>query len=225
MTGIGVVVPVRDGERYLGEALESVLGQVPAAESVIVVDDGSTDGSAAVARSFGKRVQLLQTPPRGAGAARNSGISRLTSPVIGFLDADDLWLPGALASLSAPFASPDVELVRGHVEEFVSTDVDPRHAPKPATAVSTPGHLVGAVLLTRRSMQRVGPFREDLRVGEFVDWSARAAEAGVREVEVDAVVLRRRLHATNTGRQDPSARADLTRVVRDALRRRREASP
>ncbi|RZS91445.1 glycosyl transferase family 2 [Motilibacter rhizosphaerae] len=224
MTGVAVVVPVRDGERYLGEALDSVLGQVPAPAEVVVVDDGSTDGSAAVARSFGERVSLVQTEARGPGAARNTGIARTTAPVLGFLDADDLWLPGALAVRLAALGA-EVDVVRGRVEEFVSPDVDPAHAPRPATTASTPGHLLGGVLLRRALVERVGPLREDLRVGEFIDWYARAQEAGLVAVDVPEVVLRRRLHATNTGRQDPGSRVDLTRVVREALRRRREVAP
>jgi glycosyltransferase involved in cell wall biosynthesis len=97
---LSVVIPTWNRAGLVGEAVESALGQEGADLEVIVVDDGSTDGTAEVIeRRFGKSVKLLQMAKRsGVGAARNEGVSQATGDLLAFLDSDDLWLPGKLKS-------------------------------------------------------------------------------------------------------------------------------
>ena len=87
----GGVVPVRDGERYLEAALRSLLDQTRPPDELIVVDDGSRDGSASLAEALGARV--LRRPPLGAAAARNAGVRATSADLLAFLDADDLAEP------------------------------------------------------------------------------------------------------------------------------------
>src|ERR1700674_2423418 len=92
---VSVVIPVRDMGRYLGEALRSVLAQDYRPIEVIVVDDGSTDDSAEVARSFPEVIYLSQSH-RGASVARNAGIARSRGSFVAFQDADNVWVPNKL---------------------------------------------------------------------------------------------------------------------------------
>jgi hypothetical protein len=80
------------------------------------------------------------------------------------------------------------------------------------------------MLIRRPAFDRVGPFREDVKVGEFVDWWARAEDLGLRHATVPGLVLRRRIHDTNTGIVQAGSRQDYVRVLRAALERRRGAS-
>src|SRR5690242_4967891 len=91
------IVPVFNGERYLGEALDSIFAQGHQPLEVLVVDDGSTDGSAAVAKSYGDRVRYFFQPNAGPAAARNLGLEAARGEFIAFLDADDLWHRDKLA--------------------------------------------------------------------------------------------------------------------------------
>src|SRR4029077_16235337 len=93
---ISVVIPTWNRAGLVGEAVESALGQEGGDLEVIVVDDGSTDGTAEVIeRRFGKSVKLLRMATRsGVGAARNEGVCQATGDLLAFLDPDDLWLPG-----------------------------------------------------------------------------------------------------------------------------------
>ena len=86
---VSVVSAVRNGERYLSEALESVMGQTLPPDEVLVIDDGSTDATADIARSCGARVM----PRRGRGVsdARNTGIAECRGDLIAFIDHDDVW--------------------------------------------------------------------------------------------------------------------------------------
>src|SRR5258705_11929360 len=86
---ISVVIPAYNASAYLAEALESVRGQTAQPTEVIVVDDGSTDATAAIARAGGATV--LSQPNMGISAARNAGIRAATQPWVAFLAADDLW--------------------------------------------------------------------------------------------------------------------------------------
>ena len=104
---IGVVIPAYNAAHVIAEALESALGQKVPPDQVIVVDDGSTDETAQVVRQFGDRVEYVLQPNRGPSAARNCGWGRLETESVVFLDADDLFLPGALAARRALLAQKD----------------------------------------------------------------------------------------------------------------------
>ncbi len=114
--GVSVVIPARDAEATLAAAIESALAQSPPPLEVIVVDDESKDATAAVARGFGPRVRLLAGSGRGPAAARNIGVRASSGGSVAFLDADDIWLPAALATLREGYrAQPRAGLVFGDV--------------------------------------------------------------------------------------------------------------
>ncbi|MBI4573499.1 MAG: glycosyltransferase family 2 protein, partial [candidate division NC10 bacterium] len=98
MTGplVSVILPVYNGERFLAAAIASILAQDYQPIEVIVVDDGSTDGTAAIARSF-QGVRYLYQPNQGPAFARNAGIAVARGAFIAFLDADDLMVPTRLS--------------------------------------------------------------------------------------------------------------------------------
>ena len=93
---ISVVIPAYNNSRYIGRAIDSILAQTCSADEIIVVDDGSTDNTAEVVRSYGSKVNFIQQENAGAGAARNTGIEAARNEWLAFLDADDEWLPNKL---------------------------------------------------------------------------------------------------------------------------------
>jgi glycosyltransferase involved in cell wall biosynthesis len=90
---VSAVIPAYNAERYIAEAVDSVLGQTYPALECIAVDDGSTDGTTAVVRRFGSGVRLIEQPNAGPGAARNRGAAAASGEFLAFLDADDAWSP------------------------------------------------------------------------------------------------------------------------------------
>ncbi len=219
---ISVIIPTYNAARTLPETLASVRALEHPVE-LLVVDDGSTDATVAIAEAEpGARV--LRRSHQGIGPTRNAGVAAARGELLAFLDADDRFTPAKLR-VQLP-ALEGAELVFGHVRQFLCPSLDPGEAAKlRVDTAPTPGYLLGALLLSRESFARVGPFREDLTVGEFVDWMARAREAGLREVCVPEVVLERRVHASNTGRRERSARGDYVAVLKAALDRRRKREP
>lgn len=225
MSRVSVIVPLRDGAAYVGEALASVLEGTRAPDEVIVVDDGSSDDGPAIAEAVGSPVRVLRRPPAGIGAATNAGLAEASGDLIGFIDADDLWTPEKLASqLAALAADESLDAVFGRAREFHSPDLEPAERDRVLLrAGDHPMRLRGTMLARRGLIDRVGGFDESLTVGEFVDWHDRAERSGMRSLMLDEVVLHRRLHSSNHGRRATGSRLDYVRVARAALERRRAA--
>jgi glycosyltransferase involved in cell wall biosynthesis len=219
---IDAVIAVRDGARYLPEAIDSVLSQTLPPNRLIVVDDGSSDESAAIAESFGDAVAVLRRPPRGTPAALNVALAESTAPLVGFLDADDVWLADKLERQAAVLAErADVEVVYGHVVEFLD-DAPPGLAARTEPA---PGIAKSALLARRSAFDRVGGFDESYAVVDFPEWHARCSDAGVVEHVLAGVVARRRVHGGNvTVRRRDIAHAEYLRLARATLARRRAAA-
>ena len=223
-TLISIIIPVYNCERYLAGAIESVLAQTWRRIETIVVDDGSTDGSADVAKRFGSLVRYDLQPHAGPGAARNRGVELAQGDYLAFLDADDLWVETKLELQMAAFEADTLpDAVFGHVEQFISPDLSRELAERiycPAELV--PGRFPGTLLIRNETFRRVGPFSGGLRVAEFIEWYSRATELGLKDVMLPQMVLRRRIHATNSGIVHRDARLDYVRVLKAALDRRRQ---
>ena len=218
-----MVIPAYNAERYLGEAIESVLGQTHPQIETLVVDDGSEDETFAVARAYGDRIRLARRQNGGIGAARNTGVLLAHGSYFSFVDADDRCLPDKIErQLAALRADPELDMVFGHVREFVSPELPPEaQADVRPPAPPSPWVAPNTMLVRRACFGRVGPFVTDVRVGEGVDWYARAIEAGLKGLTLSEIVLERRLHDSNTGIRERDSRSDYLQVVRSALERRR----
>jgi glycosyltransferase involved in cell wall biosynthesis len=223
---VSVVLPVCDGEAYLAEAIESVLAQDHRRLELIVVDDGSTDRSAAIAERYADdRVTLVRQANQGTGAARNAGLTAARGELIAHLDADDIWLESKLRlQVEAINADPCAGAARGLVEEFISPDlseVERRGLRDPRGPL--PGLVLQAMLIRRPAHELVGGFDPAWQAGQDLDWLLRARERGVRFAHVAEVVVRRRLHAANKGRRHPELATQRCRMIKRSLDRRRAA--
>ncbi|HXY92324.1 MAG TPA: glycosyltransferase family A protein [Acidimicrobiia bacterium] len=216
---VTVIIPVFDDTRYLEAAIDSALAQTHKPYEIIVIDDGSEE-TVVLPRRYPNIVLLGRTPHRGQGAARNAAVARAHGEILAFLDSDDVWLPDKLALQVAALEHDGADMVFGDVEEFVSPDlvVPPGTVPP---VVARRGGTPTSFAVRTRAFRRVGPFREDITIGEFIDWYSRAVEIGLREAEVDAVVARRRIHDRNTGILARDLRTQYAHVLKDALDRRR----
>jgi glycosyltransferase involved in cell wall biosynthesis len=223
---VSVLIVVRDGEAYLAPAIESALAQQHAPLEVLVVDDGSSDATVAVAQRFGPPVRCISQGRRGIGAARNLAVRASRGEYLAFLDADDVWTPHKTScQLEAFAADASLDIVLGQHREFISADLDPATARRLACRSDwEPGYHAGAALMRRSLFERIGLFREDLTTGEYLDWIARAHEHGVREKLLDDRVVMRRIHGSNHGLIHAYARTDYARLLKSALDRRRAAA-
>ena len=229
---ISCIVPVFNGERYLREALDSILAQTYRPLEVVVVDDGSTDGTAAVVASYGEQIRYLSQPNAGPAAARNLGLQAAIGEFIAFLDADDLWHPEKLARQMARFAArPKLALCVTHARNFWIPELSEeaaRYRGHPRLAEALPGYLTSTLLARRTLFDTPGQFNAALRLGEDTDWFLRAAERGVVMELVSEVLVYRRLHQTTLSWRLVSVnsheRDDLVQVLKASLDRRRRQS-
>ena len=186
-TRVCVVIPSRDCGALLPAALASVRAQTLAAARVVVVDDGSTDGTAellapAVARG---ELTLLRTPGAGPAAARNAGIRAAGEELVAFLDADDELEPDALRVLSAALAAePGAGFCVCDVARIHPDRVEVRAGRPPdgdlLRAILRGNFIERAVLFRRRALLDAGLFDESLRILEDWELSIRLLAGGVR---------------------------------------------
>ena len=231
---VSCIVPVFNGETYLREALDSILTQTYGALDVLVVDDGSTDGTAALAASYGTAVRYVRQDNAGAPSARNLGLQAAQGEFIAFLDADDIWHREKLARQMARFdAQPALEACVTHIQNFWIDDLaeEAERLRDHPLAQPQPGYVTVTLLARRDVFARVGGFNTALTVGDPMEWFARAIEAGVRIELLPDTLVYRRMHRHNLSwesgveRQMTGAmKAAIVRVVKDTLDRRRSGS-
>ena len=222
---VSVIIPVYNYDRYLGEAIASVLSQTHQYLEVIVVDDGSTDQSGEVARSFGGRgVRYCHQVHAGIGPARNKGVELARGDFLAFLDADDRWPEEKLERQVEAFENhPALEMIFGQAVQLQNgpewdAGVKDKKLPE---AGMVPGMVPGTMLIKRDAFFRVGKFPGGLKVGEFIDWYARAVELQIRSLVLPDLFLWRRIHDSNTGVRERQSVSDYARVLKASLDRRR----
>lgn len=215
---VSVIIPAHNAAQFLAEAVASVRAQtVPAAE-IIIVDDGSMDGTQAVIAALGSGVRAVGQPRQGAAAARNRGAEMASGAWLTFLDADDLWLPEKLAvQLAWMRAHPQTDVVFGLGCNFKMAAGGTRRM-----ETLRPAFLPGAALLRRVYFLRQARFDEQLKQNEAIGWYLQLQAGGAKIGLVPELVLRRRLHDANTRRRGDGGRAADLRLLRGWIHRRRQ---
>jgi glycosyltransferase involved in cell wall biosynthesis len=221
---ITVVIPCFNAAETVAAAIESACAQNRADDEIIVVDDGSTDGSFAVARRFEPQVRVVTGPNRGASAARNRGVAETSGEWVVFLDADDLLLPGTVAKRLDAATASGAEIVICDWRELAEDGACNAEGPvrsvdmrtldaDPEIACATHFWATTAALMYRRSLvERIGGFRDDLPVVQDARFLFDAAYHGARFAHSPHIGAVHRVRANSLSRSDPA------RFWRDVLR-------
>jgi glycosyltransferase involved in cell wall biosynthesis len=221
---VSAIIPARDAARFVADAIDSVLAQTYAPVECIVVDDGSTDDTVAIARDRGDQVVVISQPHRGVSAARNRGAEAASGSLLAFLDADDVWLPERVERMVEALATetrPDAVLCATRV-------VDSELRPGPelrqeatldlrsillceASLVSASSNL----LIRKPSFEALGGFDE--RLSTAADWALllRLVDDGRLGYLDEPLTLYRR-HEANMSRSVELMEHDM-RLVYDEL--------
>jgi glycosyltransferase involved in cell wall biosynthesis len=222
-TLVSAIIPVYNGERYLAEAIESVLAQTYRPLEVIVINDGSTDGSETVAKRFGPAIRYYAQPNEGLGATRNRGANLAQGHFIAFLDADDLWVADKIERQMDYLAyDPTLDIEFGYIQKFYTPELEAELIKKITYAEEVmQGQSAVTLLLKRASFFRAGLFETGWKVGEFIDWYLKAEEKKLKSVMLPEILTKRRLHDTNMGTRERNHRNDYLRILKASLDRRR----
>lgn len=221
---VSIIIPVWNGEKYLGEAIESALAQEYQDKEVIVVNDGSTDQTHLVMAKFGDRVRCLHQENRGLGASRNAGIQVSTGTYLAFLDHDDLWEKTKLSQqVETVLLDGKDPLLLSHVKQFLCPTLTEEE--KSRIRIDTaeqPGYFAGTLLLSRDRFEEIGYFVEEKILGEFIEWYLRVTEKKIPTLMLEETMLYRRIHQENMGRQkERYSRTDYLKILKASLARRR----
>lgn len=222
---VSVIIPVYNCERYLAEAIESVIIQNYRPIEIIVIDDGSTDGSADVAKKFGQAARYCFLQHSGISAARNRGIDLAHGTFIAFLDADDIWVQNKLALQMAVFGKkPDLDMVFGLLKHFRSPELpETLKANINCPDELMPGYSPSALVAKRDVFSRAGLFETNWQVGEFIDWFLRAHEIGISVIMLPELVTLRRLYKTGDKSTQNAYFSNYIKILKASLDRKRRA--
>ena len=208
---ISVIIPSYNAAKWLPAAVASVQAQSRSADEIIIVDDGSTDGTSLLCKEFGPDIRYVRRENGGLAAARNTGVDASSGEWLLFLDADDVLLPDALASLSATAADSEAGVVYGFV---LQRQADPTEArlhgrpyaigkqPAPAKAHFwwTPIPTAGCALIRRSLNEEVGGFDENFRQVEDAEYWLRCGVTAPF-AHCNTVVLDKTYTPTSLGQQ------------------------
>jgi glycosyltransferase involved in cell wall biosynthesis len=222
---ISVIIPVYNGEKYLDEALQSVLNQSLRPFEILVVDDCSTDKTAEIAQRYGDRIRYIRREKNGgAAAARNDGVKSATGDYIAFLDADDYWVNNKLELQLREIKKQNApDMIFGMSTHFFSPETDDSFRQKyycPNEPVK--GLHSGVMLFKRNNFLKAGYFSTNYKTGEFIEWYQRALEAGMTSSILPDVLMHRRIHPLNHGIVEKNQNDDYARIAKDVIMRRRK---
>lgn len=218
---VSVILPVYNGEKHLTEVLQSVFAQDYEPMEVIVVDDGSTDKSAEIARSF-SGVRYLFQENSGPGAARNRGLEASSGEFVALIDQDDLWTRNKLrVQVGYMIERPEIQYTFCRMRHFLEAECTlPSWFNPELFEQDVVGYLPSGFVARRSVFEQVGQFNTDIKTGSDGDWFFRAKDQNIPHAIVPEVLLHRRLHGFNQS-SDLACRTELLRIVRGSVDRKR----
>lgn len=219
---VSVVMPVYNAERFLEDAIGSVLQQNYSPLQLIVVDDGSTDGTGGIARRFEETCYLRQENA-GPSAARNKGIAAADGAILAFLDSDDRWTPDKLAcQVGHMMQHPEHLFTIAKFRYFLEPGCPIPSSFKPELLErELVGRIPSTLVARRAAFETVGEFDTSLRTGEDVDWFARAKDLEVPMAVIPKVLLHKRVHDQNASADAAANTPLLMKVLQQSIRRQK----
>jgi glycosyltransferase involved in cell wall biosynthesis len=227
---VSVIMPAYNAEAYIAQSIESVLAQTCTDYELIIVNDGSTDGTAAMVDGYVRarpdKIRVITQTNRGLAAARNAAMREAAGRIFALLDSDDEWAPAFLAEqLRILDAEPDVEIVTGNAYNRGGREdgrtarpfPDPRPAPGLLEILADETAVFVMAVFRRQVADAIGGFDEDFRTNEDYDFWIRAARAGFRFRRNPRPLGWYRRHAASLSANDVRMLTGILRVYRKTL--------
>ncbi len=217
---VSVIIPAYNAAITLNQAVDSLLAQDYPAMEIIIIDEISTGNPAPFIQSFGPRVRYLQQACGSPAAARNVGLRLSRADFVGFLDADDLWMPGRMHShIAFHLQHPELDYSHGYTRKIYLAS---HLASRPRYARDDAAHInpnPGGLLFRRQALVELGGFDESLRYGEDIDLLLRARASGLSGAVFEQVTLLYRMHDRNMTNFETDEHHDLLNVLAKSVRR------
>lgn len=223
---VSVIVAVRNGERYLAAALNSILAQTYQSFEIIVVDGHSTDATALIARAHAG-IRLVEQAGLGIAAAYNTGIQVAQGDLVAFLSHDDLWTPHKLSlQVGYMVEHPGIQYTNGLLRFFLEPDCRAIPGFRRGLLEGThPGWIMETLVVRKALFARLGGFDEHLTLAEDIDWYARARDHGIPSALLAEVVLHKRVHDANATADVASSNRGLLSAMKRSIDRKKGSGP
>jgi len=223
---VSCIIPVYNGERFIDAAIQSVLGQTVTVSEIIVVDDGSNDGTKGKVAEFGGAVSYVRQENQGSVAARNHGLRLASGHYVAFLDADDLWQPEKIALQVERFRQePRLGACCTYMQNFWMEEVAGEISGCEGDRLTAPQPGVASTLMAKaRVFDEVGSLDATLHHRDIQDWMIRVRSAGWQIDTLQQVLVRRRVHGGNVSRNRiDTGDQELLRLARETIARKRRS--
>jgi glycosyltransferase involved in cell wall biosynthesis len=222
---ISVIIPVYNGAGFLPECIACVRRQQYQPVEIIIVDDGSTDNTRAVASSLGEDILYQYQENRGPSAARTTGITMAKGEFIAFLDVDDLWSDDKLIVQAGRLIGDEsLDIVLGRIKYLELPGAEKINIKFKDDEQTISFIHLGCALFRKTVFSRIGLFDESLKFAEDHDIFLRAREAALKFVILDQTTLIYRLHDKNITRGQTFSGLGVFNVIKRSLDRRRRAN-
>lgn len=217
---VSVILVVRNGAQFIAEALASVqrAGREPL--EILVIDGHSTDATVEIASRF-PGVRIIAQEGRGIPAAYNQAIALARSDTVAFISHDDIWMKDKLdLQLRAMEKDAGLQFTVGMVEHFLAGSSPPPGFRLDLLDRPVPGLIMETLVARKSVFDRVGLFDTSFAVGEDTDWFARAKDAGISMKVLPEILVRKRVHESNSSLNTPNINRLLLRALRSSIDRK-----
>jgi glycosyltransferase involved in cell wall biosynthesis len=220
---VATIVAVKNGEKYIRRALDSIVKQSRPPDEILIVDGRSTDATCEIARSY-DNVCVMTQPGLGIADAYNAGVLEARSDLVAFLSHDDEWTTDKLAVQAAIFETEPGVMLSTAKARFVAENPDslpPGFRPELLQGSHT-AHVVETLVARRELFRQIGLFDTSFNVAEDVEWFARVKDAGINWRVARQVLLTKHIHRDNASLNLSKNHKDLLRAIYSTVRRKRE---
>lgn len=223
---VSVVLAVRNGERYLASALESVFASDYRPLEVVVVDGQSTDHTPEIAQAYPGVRYVCQTQ-LGIANAYNLGLAKAQGEFVAFISHDDRWVPHKLSTqINHLLAHPEVQYTVCQFRYFLEEGCQiPRGFKPDLLHQDLVGRIMETLVARKSVFQTVGTFNETYQLAEDVDWYARAKDLQVPMAIIPEVLLYKRVHDHNSSSNAQISNQALLQALRQSIQRQRQQFP
>lgn len=219
---VSVIIVVKNGERYLARAIESVLDQTYNHYEIIVVDGQSSDNTEKIAKSF-PQVRYIYQSSKGIANAYNMGIDAAKGEFIAFLSHDDTWTSNKLSTqVNYLIEHPDIQYAVAKVKFILEEghSIPPGFRPELLKGEHV-GQIMETLVARKTLFDAIGKLNPEFSVAEDVDWFARAKDDCVPMVVIPEVLLYKHVHDTNLSLTSSVNNQNLLKILRSSIKRKR----
>ncbi len=219
---VSVIIIVKNGERFLASAIDSVLKQDYRPLELIVLDGHSTDKTQVIAQSY-PDVSYIQQQKSGVSDAYNLGVDNAKGKLVAFLSHDDLWTPDKLTiQVKYMLQHPEVLYTIAKVKYFLEPGtVSPAGFRKELLKGERVGRIMETLVARKSVFEKVGKFDTGLNIAGDVDWYSRANDLQIPMAIIPRVLLHKRIHGTNISLNVDENNQNLLKALRQSVHRKK----